>query len=1222
MPIAKPDTARTPRGVPVVIAVLGNDEGGNLTISGYTQPTAGALTLNPDHTFTYTPAAAFEGVDGFAYTIRDGVGGTSEGDVRIFVARPNTTPVAANDMAAVQIGSGVTIPVLANDNDLDGDTLEIIGIDAPAHGTITVLPDQSIRYAPQADFAGIDSFTYTIGDGQGAIGEANVTVTVTVPNRPPVAQSDQAATIEGQPVTIDVLANDNDPDGNAIALAGMEMPGHGSLTLTPENRFIYTPSSGFVGQDSFTYTIRDSAGAMSRGDVRVEVAARNAPPTAVADNLVSGGEAVAFDPLANDSDPDGDPLQLKSLTLPISGRIALGADGRVTYTPPAGFSGGDGFTYQVGDGSTVSEAEVRVTVTAPAVATYGNGYRYRRRIVVPPQATTAEIAADFVLLVRESGSWLKGAASGGRVEHGQGYDLRFEFEDGTKLDHEIERYRSADGSLVAWVRIPAYQLASQLRLFLYYGKPGLSASEANPTGTWRGYLAVIDARTGIDRTSAGRAMTPSNVGSGELIGDAGLYAGSSVATRADAAFLSGLGALTVQALTVPDASMVGSSHGILGQGPMDGTDASAGLILQYLAQSGDGTPNVIHFKVACSDGASFVLSGTQTQSSGRQLLHGVWSRDTRARLYANGVELAASSTPVVRSGLTALPAGGLCLGAGARDPATGGWRGLLDVVRFAASAFSPARIAAEASNLNAIQALYGMGGEDEAGQSDGAPVAVPLATAATAGSSIDIDVAAKAYDPDGPGLAEIVGVAAPAHGLATVTGGKVRYSPFGGFVGRDQFEYTLDNAGKRSTSNILVVVNGAAATADRPKSPPAAVRTLRVPEDYATLSIAYAAAQSGDHISLANGTYAGNFTLNRNFGSTPVVIKSRSVNGPVFSGRLIVSGVGHWFHEIKSTYDATSNSDTGGAIHVSGSYFTLTRCWLTGRHGVTMAELVHHIYIGWSRFTGQTGAVGGCSHVYLALPEGSSSWMNINQGPHHIYIYRNFFFDVNSTRPHEDHYIYFGPSKVTNNIGQVPEGYVEYNLIYNDGTGISRARGIYLKRGAIVRYNDINVPQGAGSNGFRHSRGGEIYGNTIRNDDLNVNGGTASEHAIVYGNAVGGEIKLWAGSYNGTATNTAVEHQAADYCLLAGNRKLGGGSLPVSIGEHSDVLDTSPEAGGKVDHVTIYTGGFAHALTLIAGWYDAGSITNPPLAGWGSITPVTPITLQPEEVGQELADQR
>ena len=56
--------------------------------------------------------------------------------------------------------------------------------------------------------------------------------------------------------------------------------------------------------------------------------------------------------------------------------------------------------------------------------------------------------------------------------------------------------------------------------------------------------------------------------------------------------------------------------------------------------------------------------------------------------------------------------------------------------------------------------------------------------------------------------------------------------------------------------------------------------------------------------------------------------------------------------------------------------------------------------------------------------------------------------------------------------------------------------------------------------------------------------------------------------------------------------------------------------------MTIYTGGFAHALTLIAGWYDAGSITNPPLAGWGSITPVTPITLQPEEVGQELADQR
>ena len=252
MPIAKPDTARTPRGVPVVIAVVANDEGSNLTVSGYTQPTAGTLALNPDRTFTYTPGPAFEGIDGFAYTIRDGVGGTAEGDVRIFVARPNTMPQAANDAASVQVGASVAIPVLANDGDGDGDPLAIIGLDAPAHGTVTVLPDQSIRYAPQSDFAGIDSFTYTVGDGQGGAAEASVTITVTVPNRPPVAQPDRATTVAGSTLTIDALANDNDPDGNPIALAGMEMPGQGSLALTADNRFAYTPRPGFVGEDSFS----------------------------------------------------------------------------------------------------------------------------------------------------------------------------------------------------------------------------------------------------------------------------------------------------------------------------------------------------------------------------------------------------------------------------------------------------------------------------------------------------------------------------------------------------------------------------------------------------------------------------------------------------------------------------------------------------------------------------------------------------------------------------------------------------------------------------------------------------------------------------------------------------------------------------------------------------------------------------------------------------------
>ena len=185
MPIAKPDHARTLRGVPVVIDVLANDDGSNLSIAGYTLPPAGTLALNPDQSFTYTPAAGFSGTDGFAYTVRDQLGGTAHGEVTIVVARPNSSPTATSDTTSVMAGGSVDVAVLANDNDGEGDPLDIIGVDAPAHGTISVQADQSIRYIPQPGFDGIDSFTYTVGDGAGAISTANVTVAVALPNAPP-----------------------------------------------------------------------------------------------------------------------------------------------------------------------------------------------------------------------------------------------------------------------------------------------------------------------------------------------------------------------------------------------------------------------------------------------------------------------------------------------------------------------------------------------------------------------------------------------------------------------------------------------------------------------------------------------------------------------------------------------------------------------------------------------------------------------------------------------------------------------------------------------------------------------------------------------------------------------------------------------------------------------------------------------------------------------------
>jgi hypothetical protein len=200
--------------------------------------------------------------------------------------------------------------------------------------------------------------------------------------------------------------------------------------------------------------------------------------------------------LANDNDPDGDPLGLVGLGLPGRGTLAVNPDQSVTYAPAAGFSGADEFTYTVATaGAGPRRPRVEVTVEPPpARPTFANGYLYRRRLAVPAAATTAGEHQGFPLWVRLQGDWLKPPrprpGGAGRMETAGGLDLRFEAEDGARLPHEVDAYDAAAGLLQAWVRLPRLSAAAPARLIVYYGKPGQAASEADPAALWRDYLAV------------------------------------------------------------------------------------------------------------------------------------------------------------------------------------------------------------------------------------------------------------------------------------------------------------------------------------------------------------------------------------------------------------------------------------------------------------------------------------------------------------------------------------------------------------------------------------------------------------------------------------------------------------------------------------------------------------------------------------------------------------
>ncbi|MEZ5823363.1 MAG: Ig-like domain-containing protein [Geminicoccaceae bacterium] len=269
--IAEPDLALTTPGSSIVIPVLANDIGDGLSIIGLTLPANGIVNVDPATSITYTPNSGFTGIDSFAYTIRDSVGGTSSTTVSVDVALPNAAPLAVDDEFDVQAGGEVTIPVIANDNDPDGDPLTLVAVTLPANGSLGLLPDQSLHYVPDAGFVGDECFSYTISDGQGGQDQGTVLIHVLSANSAPSASDDMLVVEAGASGLVDAVANDNDPDGDPLEIIGYSMPSHGSVSLETDGRFRYTPAAGFEGPDQFSYTVRDSGGLQDGATVHVDV---------------------------------------------------------------------------------------------------------------------------------------------------------------------------------------------------------------------------------------------------------------------------------------------------------------------------------------------------------------------------------------------------------------------------------------------------------------------------------------------------------------------------------------------------------------------------------------------------------------------------------------------------------------------------------------------------------------------------------------------------------------------------------------------------------------------------------------------------------------------------------------------------------------------------------------------------------------------------------------
>ena len=368
--------------VDAVQGVLANDGGamtGSLTASLVAPPAHGTVNFASDGSFSYEPDDNFSGLDSFAYTVTDGEQDSLDTTVTLNVDPVNDGPEATGDNYALDEDGTLVIDaaqgVLANDEDVDGDTLAATLVNEPTNGFVTLEADGSFSYTPFFNFFGTDQFTYRAGDGSLDSDLATVTVVVNPTNDPPLATEDSFSFLEDSGGSmLDVLDNDlTAPDEGEMLTITDVGPTSGNGTVTIESggtSLAYTPAPDFFGTETFTYTIDDGNGSIDSTMVTIQVVPQDDPPTANDDefhvNKNSGPQIL--DVLANDTIlPDtNEMLAVVQVGLGSAGGLIeiIDLGNRIRYTPPLGFFGEETFSYILSDGDGEGdEATATITVT-------------------------------------------------------------------------------------------------------------------------------------------------------------------------------------------------------------------------------------------------------------------------------------------------------------------------------------------------------------------------------------------------------------------------------------------------------------------------------------------------------------------------------------------------------------------------------------------------------------------------------------------------------------------------------------------------------------------------------------------------------------------------------------------------------------------------------------------------------------------------------------------
>jgi VCBS repeat-containing protein len=331
-------------------------DGDAFVIALVANPAKGALSLLSTGAFTYTPDPDFAGADSFSYKANDGQVDSPSVLVSLSIEPINDPPVASPGT----FFTDEDVPLLAQlaASDLEGSALSFSLVSGE---NLTLAADGSFTYTPLADFAGSDSFSFRVSDGD-ATDVATATINIAPINDAPLGVADSFTLAEDGALIADVLANDEDADLDPLTAILLATPTSGQLNLAAGGAFTYTPDADFAGSDGFTYKANDGAAESLITQVTLVVIGDNDPPRPKPDSYATAEDTPLFGAsvLANDSDPDDDALT----AVLISGNVTLASDGSFSYQPPPNFHGSDSFTYAADDGTLSTTTTVTINIAS------------------------------------------------------------------------------------------------------------------------------------------------------------------------------------------------------------------------------------------------------------------------------------------------------------------------------------------------------------------------------------------------------------------------------------------------------------------------------------------------------------------------------------------------------------------------------------------------------------------------------------------------------------------------------------------------------------------------------------------------------------------------------------------------------------------------------------------------------------------------------------------